>query len=105
MRARVEAARQRQEARYAGRSWRLNAHAPAPALRADWPLTEAGQRLVDDQLYAGRLSRRGASRVHRLAWTVADLRGLDRPDVASVDTALRLRSGEPLLLAALQVVG
>ncbi|MFC5179108.1 YifB family Mg chelatase-like AAA ATPase [Nocardioides taihuensis] len=105
VRARVEAARQRQEARYAGRSWRLNAHAPAPALRAEWPLSEVCQRLVDDKLYGGRLSRRGATRVHRMAWTVADLRGLDRPDVACVDTALRLREGEPLLLTALRVAG
>ena len=40
--------------------------------------TEAS-RLVDDQLYDGRLTRRGATRVHRLAWTVADLAGVDRP--------------------------
>ena len=37
--------------------------------------------LLDDEVYAGRLSRRGATRVHRLAWTVADLRRVDRPDV------------------------
>ena len=101
MRARVEQARLRQEARYAGRSWRLNAQAPGPILREEWPLTDAAQRLVDDRLYAGRLSRRGATRVHRLAWTVADLRDLPRPDVPEADTALRLRAGEPLLLAAI----
>lgn len=101
IRSRVELARLRQEVRYTGRSWRLNAQAPGPLLREDWPLTDAAQRLVDDRLYAGRLSRRGATRVHRLAWTIADLCGVDRPDVAEADTALRLRSGEPLLLAAL----
>jgi magnesium chelatase family protein len=42
--------------------------------------------------------------VHRLAWTVADLRGADRPGVAEVDTALRLRSGEPLMLSAIEAV-
>jgi magnesium chelatase family protein len=101
IRARVEQARLRQEARFGGRSWRLNAQAPGPLLREEWPLTDAAQRLVDDRLYAGRLSRRGATRVHRLAWTVADLRGLPRPDVPEADTALRLRAGEPLLLSAL----
>lgn len=101
IRARVELARLRQEARYSDRSWRLNAQAPGPLLRDEWPLTKAAQRLVDDRLYSGRLSRRGATRVHRLAWTVADLVGVNQPDVEEADTALRLRSGQPLLLAAL----
>ena len=43
--------------------------------------------------------RRGATRVHRVAWTVADLRGLDQPGADEVDVALRLRTGAPLLLA------
>lgn len=105
VRRRVEAARARQAERYAADSWRLNGHAPGPVLRDQWPLTKAGQQAVDDQLYDGRLSRRGATRVHRLAWTVADLRRLDRPGLDEVDTALRLRTGDPLLLAMLERVG
>lgn len=105
VRRRVAAARARQAARYAEESWRLNGHAPGPVLRERWPLTKAGQKAVDDQLYGGRLSRRGATRVHRLAWTVADLRRLDRPGLDEVDTALRLRAGEPLLLSMLERVG
>jgi magnesium chelatase family protein len=105
VRRRVEAARARQAERYAGESWRLNGHAPGPILRDRWPLTKAGQKAVDDQLYAGRLSRRGVTRVHRLAWTVADLRGLDHPGHHEVDTALRLRTGEPLLLSMLERAG
>jgi magnesium chelatase family protein len=38
-------------------------------------------------------------RVHRLAWTVADLGGNDTPTVRDVDTAFRLRQGEPLVEA------
>ena len=105
VRLRVEAARARQAERYAEEGWRLNGHAPGPLLRDRWPLTKPGQRLVDDQLYTGRLSRRGATRVHRLAWTVADLRGLPHPGLAEVDTALRLRTGDPLLLSSLERVG
>jgi hypothetical protein len=37
--------------------------------------------------------------VHRLAWTVADLKHLDRPGTEELDVAIRLRTGEPLLLA------
>ena len=52
---------------------------PGPLLRERWPLTDGRSQAVDTELYAGRLTRRGATRVHRLAWTVADLRGVDRP--------------------------
>ncbi|MGB0099325.1 MAG: YifB family Mg chelatase-like AAA ATPase [Nocardioides sp.] len=105
VRRRVEAARDRQAERYAEESWRLNGQAPGPVLRDRWPLTRAGQRAVDDELYAGRLSRRGATRVHRLAWTVADLRAVAAPGLDEVDTALRLRTGDPLLLSMLERVG
>jgi magnesium chelatase family protein len=98
VRARVEAARGRQAARYDGTGWRLNATVPGPVLRERWPLGDEGQELVDQRLYAGALTRRGATRVHRLAWTVADLRGGERPGTGDVETALRLRTGEPLVL-------
>jgi hypothetical protein len=41
--------------------------------------------------------------LHRLAWTVADLRAVDVPGEDEVDTALRLRSGDALPVAALPV--
>jgi magnesium chelatase family protein len=102
VRIRVEAARLRQADRYAGTSWRLNAQAPGPLLREHWPLDAAAQAMVDDATYRGRLTQRGAARVHRVAWTVADLRGEPRPGTAEVEVALQLRTGEPLLLAALE---
>ena len=105
VRHRVEAARARQADRYVEESWRLNGQAPGPVLRERWPLTKAGQNAVDDRVYDGKLSRRGATRVHRLAWTVADLRGLAQPDLDEVDTALRLRMGDPLLLSMLERAG
>ncbi len=105
VRARVEAARARQALRYAEDAWRLNAHVPGPVLRARWPLTKEGQHLVDEQMYAGRMSRRGAIRVHRLAWTIADLRGAGPPTPQDVRTALDLRLGDPLSAAALRSAG
>ncbi|QIG42364.1 YifB family Mg chelatase-like AAA ATPase [Nocardioides anomalus] len=102
VRSRVEAARERQAQRYAGEGWRLNGHAPGPALAAQWPLDDEAGRLVDEHLWSGRLTRRGVTRVHRLAWTVADLTGQDRPGAEEADTALRLRSGTPLMANALQ---
>ncbi|WP_408896128.1 YifB family Mg chelatase-like AAA ATPase [Nocardioides sp. R1-1] len=108
VRLRVAAARQRQRERFDGRPWRLNAHIPSPRLKDTWPLPPAAQRLIDAEMLTGRLSARGAVRVHRLAWTVADLRAVRtgrevEPDVAEVHTALRLRSGQDLDLAMFRV--
>ncbi len=103
VRERVAAARRRAAERYAGTPWRVNADVPGPALRQSWALSEEALRRLDDEVYAGRLTRRGATRVHRLAWTVADLRGRPGPGDAELDVALRLRSGAPLTLASMEV--
>lgn len=105
VRARVAAARLRQAERYAGHPWRLNGHAPGPRLRLNWPLTPEAAERLDSEVYGGRLTRRGATRVHRLAWTVADLAGVSRPGTAELDAALRLRNGDPLQLTQLRRAG
>jgi magnesium chelatase family protein len=94
--ARVAAARERQARRYAATPWRLNADVPGPVLRSTYPLTREVGRLLDDCVYDGRLTRRGATRVHRVAWTVADLAGVDRPGEVELHAALALRTGDPL---------
>src|SRR4051794_486207 len=96
-RERVAAARRRQHVRYAGREWRLDPPGPRAPLGREWAPPRAGRARLDREVLAGRLSRRGAVRVHRLAWTVADLRGAEGPSVRDVDTGLRLRLGEPLV--------
>lgn len=105
VRERVEVARDRQSRRYAGRSWRLNGEAPGPVLREEWPMSDAARVHLDAQMYAGRLTRRGATRVHRLAWTVADLSGVDRPGEAELEVALALRGAHPLPLRVLERAG
>ncbi len=119
VRERVARARERQRDRYADTPWRLNADVPGPVLQARWPLAADGRALLEERLYAGRVTRRGATRVHRLAWSVLDL-AEERPEPAAraaaadaadaapgpgapeVDVALRLRLGEPLLDATLR---
>ncbi|MDO8144565.1 YifB family Mg chelatase-like AAA ATPase [Isoptericola sp. 178] len=92
---RVAVARGRARERLRGTPWRTNAELPGPWLH-DRLGKERGvlgpvERLVDD----GGLSLRGAHRVLRVAWTVADLDGRDLPGRADVDTALALRSAGP----------
>jgi magnesium chelatase family protein len=96
VRARVTAARARQEARYDGLPWRLNAQVPAARLRDTWPLPAAGRERLDEAIRRSTLTRRGAIRVHRLAWTLADLAGRPQPVPDDVDVAVRLRTGERL---------
>jgi len=93
--ARVESARQRQRRRLATHGWRTNGEVPGPALRRLLPLPR-GSALLDDAVSRGRLSARGVDKVIRLAWTIADLAGADRPQRDHLHTALAMRRGEQL---------
>jgi magnesium chelatase family protein len=96
VRDRVAQARERQTVRYADTPWRLNAHVPGAALRSRWPMSTDGVEMTERAVQAGKLTRRGAIRVHRLAWTLADLGERPEPAERDVLTALRLRAGDPL---------
>jgi magnesium chelatase family protein len=101
----VTRARERQAARYDGTAWRLNADVPGPQLLQRFSLTDQAARHLEEKVYARVLTGRGGTRVHRLAWTVADLRGVDQPGLDELDVALRLRVGDPLLVSSLRPVG
>jgi magnesium chelatase family protein len=94
VRARVTDARRRQARRYRDCDWLLNASCPGPALAERWPLDPDAQQLVDAELGDGTLTRRGLTRVQRLAWTVADCAGVARPGVEETAIALTLRSDD-----------
>jgi magnesium chelatase family protein len=91
VRARVCAARERAARRFSGTRWAVTGDVPGPALRRRWPVHPDGVRLLDAAHAAGRISPRGVDRVVRLAWTIADLAGRDRPTLDDVEAALRLR--------------
>lgn len=92
VRDRVLAAVARQGHRLAPLGLHRNAHVPATLVR-DGPLAVDPQAraAADEALDRAELTARGHARVMRLAWTVADLRGADRPEATDVDTALYLR--------------
>ena len=93
VRPRVAAARERQAARLAGTPWRCNGHVPGPDLRRGWPARPAAMAVLADHLAAGALTARGADRVLRVAWTLADLDETDIPDAGHVQAAVELRGG------------
>ncbi|PZP15276.1 MAG: Mg chelatase-like protein [Brachybacterium faecium] len=91
---RVQAARDRQRERYADHSFSINAQLPGPLLRTRFAPTPQDRRLLDHALSQDRLTLRGHDRVLRLAWTLADLDGADRPTAEHIGTALTLREGD-----------
>ncbi|MFJ5550397.1 YifB family Mg chelatase-like AAA ATPase [Streptomyces sp. NPDC093225] len=90
---RVRAARTRAAARLAGTPWNTNAEVPGHELRTRWQVTPGALGPAERDLERGLLTARGLDRVLRVAWTVADLRGRDRPDALDVAVALELRTG------------
>ncbi|GLZ57986.1 YifB family Mg chelatase-like AAA ATPase [Micromonospora sp. NBRC 107095] len=92
---RVAAARQAAAARWADLGRRLNAEVDGPYLRRPpWRLPARVTVELRGRLDSGSLSARGFDRVIRMAWTIADLDGRDRPDQDDVREALQLRTGE-----------
>lgn len=92
---RVRAARERAAARLAGTPWRTNSEVPGRELRNRWHAAVGAMDEAERNLERGTLTARGLDRVLRVAWTVADLVGHDRPDAMDVALALQLRTGVP----------
>jgi magnesium chelatase family protein len=99
---RVGEARARAAERWSGSPWRCNAHVPGSVLRGpEWRLAASDLGSVHEELARGSLSARGVDRVLRVAWTLADLGGKDRPQDPEVRMAveLRLSAGLPGMAA------
>jgi magnesium chelatase family protein len=90
---RVLAARERAAERYAETPWAANSDVPGHELRTRWPAEPGALAKAEAEMERGLLTARGLDRVLRVAWTVADLAGHDRPTAADVDCALELRTG------------
>jgi magnesium chelatase family protein len=74
-----------------GTGWSTNAEVPGPVLRRRFRLPRTVTEPIEAALHRGLVTARGADRTLRLAWTVADLAGRDRPLVEDVAVAMGLR--------------
>ena len=91
---RVADARASAAKRWSG-DWPLNGEVPGPQLRrAPWRLPASDTAGLRRAIDLGLLSARGFDRVLRLAWTIADLDGRERPARAEIDEAIQLRMGD-----------
>ena len=86
VRARVEAALERQRVRLNGTRWRRNAHIPAGALERLVRLPGDAYDAWTDACRLRRLTGRGAARIRRVARTLADL---DDRDTLTADDIVR----------------
>ncbi|MFJ7200104.1 MULTISPECIES: YifB family Mg chelatase-like AAA ATPase [unclassified Streptomyces] len=93
--ARVREARARAADRLAGTAWSSNSEVPGHELRTRLVAAPGALMEAERDMERGLLTARGLDRVLRVAWTVADLRGADRPDASDVAVALELRTGIP----------
>jgi magnesium chelatase family protein len=92
---RVGEARRRAAARLQGTPWTVNSEVPGHELRTRWPVAAGVMAAAERDMERGLLTARGLDRVLRVAWTIADLAGRDRPQAYDVDLALELRTGIP----------
>jgi magnesium chelatase family protein len=90
---RVAAARDRAARRLAGTPWRLNAEIPGSELRRAFTPEHGALKSLDRAMELGQVSARGADKVVRVAWSVADLAGKPRPGAGEVDFAIALWLG------------
>ncbi|MFJ2343222.1 YifB family Mg chelatase-like AAA ATPase [Streptomyces antimycoticus] len=90
---RVREARERAAARLQDTPWRLNSEVPGHELRTRWQPFSGALREAERDMERGLLTARGLDRVLRVAWTVADLAGHDRPEAPDIAQALQLRTG------------
>jgi magnesium chelatase family protein len=91
VRTRVLQARERARHRWAAHGWATNADVPGPSLRQEFALPKDVTALLERGLRSGALTGRGADRCLRVAWTLSDLAGCERPEPDHVSAALEFR--------------
>jgi magnesium chelatase family protein len=90
---RVAEARLRASRRLAGTRWRLNAEIPGSELRRNFRPAPGALAPLEKAMDRGQVSARGADRVIRMSWTLADLAAQSKPRLEEIGTALGLWLG------------
>jgi len=73
--------------------WRTNAEIPGSDLHTRFPAVSEAAELLRSAVNTGLVTADGLPRLLRVAWTLADLRGADRPQLDDAAGALELWKG------------
>ena len=92
IRERVRRARERQLDRFAGQGNLVNARMTDRQLKAYCPLDEASRQLIEMAVDKLGLSMRAATRIMKVARTIADIEGTDNIEASHVAEAIQYRS-------------
>ncbi|WP_336857338.1 YifB family Mg chelatase-like AAA ATPase [Sinomonas albida] len=92
---RVRGARLRQAERLQPYGFATNAEVPGRILRGALRLPSSATRSLEQAMVNQKLTARGYDRVLRIAWTIADVTGVERPGSDEVGQGLLLRAAEP----------
>jgi magnesium chelatase family protein len=91
IRARVEAARERQRRRFAGTALLTNADMGPAEVREYCPVDDAGRNLLRAAMQQLQMSARAYHRILKLARTIADLAGSERIQTVHLAEAIQYR--------------
>ena len=94
LKERVLAGRMNGEKRLAGTPWNLNAQIPGAYMRRHLRPDEKSLRQLNVALERGLISMRGFDRCLRIAFTLADLDGVDGPNANHIARAIYLRGAQ-----------
>jgi magnesium chelatase family protein len=92
---RVEEARDRAAFRLLDTPWQVNAEIPGAELRKSFALPPGALDLLDRAMELGQVSARGADKIIRVTWSLADLAGKPRPAAQECNEAIGLWLGVP----------
>jgi len=92
MRRRVESARAVARERFADFGFELNSAIPSELLRTKFRAESKAMSALHILIEREEITARGFHKILRLAWTIADLRGVPIPRIDEVETALALRT-------------
>jgi magnesium chelatase family protein len=95
MAGRVAQARERAASRLTGTPWQVNAEIPGAELRKSFPLPAGALGLLDRAMELGQVSARGADKIIRVTWSLADLAGRPQPTAQECNEAIGLWLGVP----------
>ena len=97
VRKRVESARKIAEQRFAGLGFSLNSHIPSNLLRSQFRAHPRAMSVLHQLIDREEVTTRGFHKLLRLAWSIADLREVEIPQLEDVERALHLRTETSML--------